>query len=255
MTESLYFETTGGRVHALRFGRGKSLLIALHGYSDQARMFLNLGKFYTESFTVLAIDLPFHGQTVWHKRDFTPQDFFEIIAQILEKEGVAKYSLLGFSFGARLALAMLPNCVPQLEQLFLHAPDGLKTQGMGLATRTPIWLRRWLFQRIKNPARLAPIIRLGQTLGLISPTTHRFLNNQWRNPVRLERAFVCWLALGNFRFRKSEIRKILQKSKLPTAVFIGLNDPLISYTFVQGYFADLPQVVVHVKPGGHELLD
>ncbi len=80
-------------------------------------------------FTMIAIDFPFHGKTVWKEGlIFTPEMLLEILTQIeaslpIKKE---KISLLGFSMGGRAALSLMPVIAQQMEKMLLIAPDGLK---------------------------------------------------------------------------------------------------------------------------------
>jgi pimeloyl-ACP methyl ester carboxylesterase len=138
--KSIFFDHPSGKIHCLQFGTGPELLIALHGFSDRARMFAVLEPALSARYTVVAIDWPFHGQTEWSPRTFSKQDLLGIIQMVVAAHGATRFSLMGFSFGARLAQALLPDIYPQLNKLYLLSPDGVKTKGMSTAARTPMWL-------------------------------------------------------------------------------------------------------------------
>ncbi len=74
--ESIYLHGPHGRIHTYRFGAGPELLIAIHGFSDRARMFTVLEPALAGKYTVVAIDLPFHGQTEWQKNTFCKLTLF-----------------------------------------------------------------------------------------------------------------------------------------------------------------------------------
>lgn len=239
----------------MKFGHGAQLLVALHGFSDRARMFAVLEKTLADRFTIVAIDLPFHGQTEWNKRDFSKGDLLRIIAQLLEAEGRTRCSLMGFSFGARLAQAMLPEFVSILDHLYLLSPDGVNTKGLDAAERTPMWVRRLLFRMLKHPAGFVSIADLGKNWGLVPAFTHKFITNNLNRPKRIQRLFGCWFSMDSFKVLRLEIPKILRETGLPTEVYLGANDTLVDKKSLKKLFKDLPNVHFNVlKNEGHRIV-
>lgn len=252
MNHSMVYDTRFGQVHALRWGHGEHLLLALHGFSDRAELFAPLAKQVGGHYTVIALDLPFHGRTTWQKDHFSTQDLLEIIAQVLEKEGKTRFSLAAFSFGARLAHAMLPALASQLDKCVLISPDGIRTKGLGLAERTPMWLRKWLQGRLGNPAWLLRLFGWGRTLGFVSAYAERFLRKNLRDPERRKRIFGCWLSMDYFRCQPIDIQRTLKEYALPTDVFLGEKDPLLSRKAVEKYYGNPPNFRLFVLPNeGH----
>ncbi len=253
--KSQFFETVHGRVHALKFGHGTGLLIALHGFSDRARMFAVLENSLSERYTTVAIDLPFHGQTEWHKSDFSKEDLLAILAQVLESEGKTRCSLLGFSFGARLAQAMLPELAPQLEQLYLLSPDGGNTKGMGAAERTPMWMRRFLFRMLRYPGWFVTLANFGLNWGFIPAFTYKFMRNNLTRPKRMQRLFGCWFSMDSFNLFRLDLHKILQKTQIPTLVFIGAKDNMVHKKSLKKLYSNLPYVhLIILKSEGHRIV-
>ncbi|MCB9305763.1 MAG: alpha/beta hydrolase [Lewinellaceae bacterium] len=251
---SFYIEQRDARVHCLQFGEGDRLLIALHGFGDRARMFTVLKEALGQHYKVVAIDWPFHGQTDWKKNDFTKQDLLEIIRGVLQDAGVERFNLMGFSFGARLAQAMLPELSPQLDKLYLLSPDGIKTKGMSMAVRTPMWVRRLLYRILKKPGWFFSIVRFGKKIGLVPPLIHHFLTNNLNRPERFQRTFGCWLSLDSFYLRRRRIKAVLKETGLPTDVYIGKNDPMLGQQTLQRHFGGLPNVRMFLLDQGHRLV-
>ena len=67
----------------LRLGTGSRLLICFHGFGDHAVIWRNLEKKMGRKFTLIAIDLPFHGHTDWREKTIQIADFEEIIHKSL----------------------------------------------------------------------------------------------------------------------------------------------------------------------------
>jgi predicted alpha/beta-fold hydrolase len=126
---SSFLEMPSGKIHCLTFGSGPELLIALHGFSDRARMFAVLEPALSENYTVVAVDWPLHGQTHWTPNTFSKQDLLDIIRRILANHGKERFSLMGFSFGARLAQALLPDLSSPTQQALPAFSRWCKNQG------------------------------------------------------------------------------------------------------------------------------
>ena len=251
---SIYLEHPSGRVHGLQFGSGQELLIALHGFGDRARLFTRLGAEFTDQYTVVAVDLPFHGATEWQKTSFDQADMVEILRQITLETGHQEYSLMGFSFGARIAQAMLPALSPQLRKLYLISPDGAHTKGLRLAALTPVWFRKFMIRRLQSPAWFIKMVEFARKLRLLPEYMDRFLMRNLKRPDRLNRTFGCWLSLDHFVVSSKSIRRQLQQARFLTEVHVGETDPYLRSKDVQAVYGDLPNVKLVWHAKGHDLL-
>src|SRR3954470_2439847 len=126
--KSHYITFKNSAVHYRQFGNGNRLLFCFHGYGRESDTFYFLERRLGNEFTIIAIDVPFHGRTEWKDevvlKPMYLQQFLLQIRKDLNKRDM-KFSLLGFSMGGRIALyltQLLPNDV---ERLILIAPDGL----------------------------------------------------------------------------------------------------------------------------------
>lgn len=251
---SLYIPCRAGKMHCLRFGHGPRLLLALHGFGDRARMFVALEPALANHYTIYAVDWPYHGQTEWPYDHFKKSDLLAVVRSILEKEGMERLSLMGFSFGARLAQAMLPDLIEQLDKLYLLSPDGIKTKGMSTAVRTPLWLRKAMFKYLQNPAWFIKIVRFGKTIRIVPPMIGYFLEANLSRPDRFRRTFGCWLSLNEFYLRRRRIRAILQESMLPVSVYFGQQDDMIRFKTVKKMHDRIPNMQLFLINEKHRVI-
>jgi len=270
--ESIYIDHPKGRVHALRFGNGPGLLIALHGFGDRARMFAVLADSLSTTYTTIAIDLPFHGQTEWREKTFSKADLLEIVSATLvaaselcsltasasasaTKVAGTRFSLMGFSFGARFAQAMLPELQSRLDKLILLSPDGINTRGMGLAVHTPMWVRRVLYRTLQKPDWFLNLLSTGRKMGLVPPLIQHFLAANLSRPDRFQRTFGCWFALNDFYLRRREIRGIWEKGAFPIDIYYGAKDEMIRFESVEKLVSGLTHVRLHrMEEDGHRVV-
>jgi pimeloyl-ACP methyl ester carboxylesterase len=252
--QSIILPYREARIHCLRFGHGPQLLIAFHGFGDRARMFAVLEDGLAEKYTVVAVDWPLHGQTEWPDLTFNKEDLLAIIRLILVEEGKTRFSIMGFSFGARLVQSMLPELAGQLDKLYLLSPDGVKTKGMTIAVRTPIWLRKFLYHSLHKPQWFLSLLQLGRKVGVVPPLIQHFLSTNLTRTDRFRRTFGCWLSLDAFYLPRHKIKEILKESKLPTDVYFGTKDEMIRFDTLKKMTEGLPNVRLFLLNEGHRLV-
>jgi pimeloyl-ACP methyl ester carboxylesterase len=238
-----------------RFGHGPELLIALHGFGEDGRRFAVLEEALQDRYTVVAFDLPFHGGTEWPRDAFSKADILHIINGILEKEGHTRFSILAFSFGARLALAMLPDIADKLDKLILLAPEGIGTHGMFAAEHTPMVLRKALQQWLRRPGWLLRLLYAGYQSGLISALAYKFITYNLAQPERYRRVFGCWLSLNDFSVHAASTKQLLLQSGIPLDIYIGARDDRVRLQPLQRFVKGLPKARLFVVDDGHQLLN
>lgn len=251
---SFYLDHNNARVHCLQFGQGERLLVALHGFGDRARLFAILEAALSERYTVVAIDLPFHGQTTWPYRSFSKADLLAVVRQIMARQGRDRLSLMGYSFGARLVQAMLPDLLPQLDKLYLLAPDGIQTKGMSIAVRTPIWVRQLLFRMLQKPQWFLHVLNAGRRMKLVPPLIVHFLSFNLTRTERFNRTFGCWFALDSFYLPRHRIKAIWRESGLPVDIYFGTKDEMIQYKTVKKMVEGVRTVRIYLMDAGHRLI-
>ncbi len=108
---------------------GPACVVLLHGFTGSAASWSGLSTALRRTRRVIAIDLPGHGATRMHAGfDWSLAGTAAAIRAALDALDVARYALVGYSMGGRLAL-----------QLALDAPDRvaaliLESASAGLAT-------------------------------------------------------------------------------------------------------------------------
>ena len=90
MYTSEFIDLGGNTIHYLKTGTGSKLLIAFHGYGLDAFTFQPLMPLLQNQYTILSIDLPHHGNTVWRDALFTKHLLVKLITKIIEKFHVKK---------------------------------------------------------------------------------------------------------------------------------------------------------------------
>ncbi len=247
---------SGGQLHFYKWGAGGRLLIAVHGFEGNGAWFAPIGSRLPTDTCLYAPDLPWHGQTQWHKASFSPSDFIEMVDVLCAHAGVADYTALGFSLGGRLWIGCLTSLEPaRLQKLVLLAPDGLASRWERVFSMLHTVFRhsrpeRWLLQ----PQYLNRIAAALQKSGFLPAYALRFLERNLQSEAGVQRLLNTWHMSRRFPAGFPRLAKAAQTAGLPIVVVTGLKDPLIHAERMQSGCAKAGVLWVAVPHAGHALL-
>ena len=253
--ESGFLEYKNSKIHFIKFGNGDKLLIALHGFGDQDASFFALELALKNDYTVYAIALPFHGETQWEDGFFSQNDMLDLFKLILNRENKNRFELMGYSLGGRIILAMLPKVIKDLDKIYLIAPDGIKTDRKLSASIVPVWLRRLIKKRAKDPKILIKIVAGAYKLGLVSKFNFHFIKFNLNSPKLRERIFNTWISLHDFNVDLKRIKKLLKEKKILVELYYGKYDKIIPLRAGEKLSAGLSKVKLNILNEGHLLLN
>jgi len=249
-----FIHTPQGCVHLRKSGRGSRLMIAFHGYGEDAGSFDFPGDVLQNNITFYAVDLPFHGQTEWNAKYYTPDSLAFIVEAILTMENSKQFEALGFSLGGRLWLSLIPRFANRMTALYLLAPDGLGTSGMALVDWLPLPLRRMLGSLAHSPKALLSVASQLYRTGLLDNFSYRYFKHQMISEKRRACMLGTWYSLAHFPMRKNVLRSRLQKSSIPTLVLAGTSDEIVDATKLNEAFSGLDNVLFQEVAADHKSL-
>ncbi len=242
------------RVHYCRFGNGSRFLFCFHGYGEEGKSFYFLESL-GQTYTVIALDFPFHGSTEWREGLlFTPDDLLEILF-LITADRRQSFGLLGFSMGGRVALHLLQKIPGQITQVALVAPDGLHHNiWHTLSTQTRIGNRLFAWA-MYHPSWLFTVMKWGYRTGLLNKSIFNFVHYYLDNAVSREQLYQRWTTMRQFTTDLPLLRKIIRHEKIPVGMLFGRYDRIIvSYRGKQ--FQKGLEGLVKMKEldAGHQLL-
>lgn len=254
-TVSIFLDYQESKIHFLRFGEGKEVLFAFHGYGYDGQIFLPLVEALGERYTIYAVDLPFHGQTLWNPTSYGWQDVMTWIEMISAKEKTKKIALLGYSLGGRIVQKIFPHLLHKISQVYLLAPDGMYTRGLVNAHLVPRGLRVLISKTMKEPGWFIAIAKWFNRMGLLSNYNLRFMSHHLKGESRRRRLFHTWIAMSDFRLYPRKTKLVFRDSAIPIKLFFGKKDEAIPLASGQWMAAGLTNVELFVLDKGHRLID
>lgn len=246
-----------GRTWPVRvYGRGRQLIIALHGFGEDGSMFAKWERPLGALFTIVAVDLPYHGNSnSWAPGAFRPKDVIELIAYLLDDYQASNYTLVGHSFGARTLLASWKELNALPNAIWLLAPDGLATRRLGLLNRLPLWFRKWISRNMENHHHLwTRLARKFHQLGWLDAFSVRYVRHHLSDAFSRQRLMGTWTALPNFPVDREQLLSAIIHDNMPFHLVIGRKDPLIDWGKIEDWLKKWPASNLHELNAGHDLI-
>lgn len=210
-----------------KYGSGDDYIVCFHGFGQAGYRWGILEPFLGNRFTLIAFDLPFHGETKWNQREnFTVEKLAEIVKLVLP-ENLEKFYLLGYSLGGRIALRLLQQIPKQIKKVVLLAPDGLHTNfWYRFATQTIIG-RNLFYKSMKNPRLLFSIAKKLKARGAISKGQYDLAEYYVSNETSRMAIYYRWMGTRHFQTDLNLIRSLIAKNHIPVIMAFGKHDKII----------------------------
>lgn len=243
------------------WGHGPQMVLCLHGYGETAAHFAFLQQLGA-GYTIAAIDLPYHNNTVWQEKDkLAPAGLLTVIDQLqrqLLKTHTTlnpKIILLGYSLGGRVALSLYEQAPQLFGKLVLLAPDGLKVnRWYWLATQTFVGNRLFKFT-MQHPGWFFGMLRLLNKLGMVNTSIFKFVNFYIGDARVRELLYKRWTVLSRFRPGLPRIQSLIKTNHTPVRLVYGKYDKIIVPVVGERFIKEIPeQGSMTVLPTGHQLL-
>lgn len=256
----LHIEYKSSSISYYKIGKGERLVLAFHGYGESAKHFEYL---YSEAekhqTTILAIDLPYHGNTIWKEGlDFEWQDLFSITQQIFNKEGIARnasHEVWGYSMGGRIALFYAQHQYQCISRIVLIAPDGIVVNPWyRIATQT--YLGNKIFKHtMQHPKWFLNLMLGGYKLGFINKSIYKFASAYVDNEQVRKDLYIRWTCFRNLHPHLSTLKKRIQAHSIPVVGIYGDYDRIIPFSKAKSFWREIqPQSQLHQINEGHKLL-
>lgn len=215
------------RIEYQIFGEGDDMIVAFHGYGESAESFAVLDDFIRKKCTIIAINLPFHGNTHWEEHEpFLPETVFEIIQQINVKTE-QPFTLLGYSMGGRIALKLYEQYPLRIKKMILIAPDGFhKNIWHWLSTQTIIGNELFKFC-MHYPRPMFFLMELSFKLGIFNKSVYTFVKYYLNEKTSRLILYKRWTTLRKFYPSLTAIQKSIVKYKTNMYLLFGKYDKII----------------------------
>jgi pimeloyl-ACP methyl ester carboxylesterase len=231
-----------------KYGTGREALLLFHGYGQDATVF--------KGFEGYSIDLFFHGKSVWpnDEEPLEKEEWKALVSEFLDKNEIGAFRVLGFSMGAKFALATLEAFPDRVKEIILLAPDGIKTSFWYSLATYPIAFRKFFRSMIGNHKRFVQIASMAKKLGLIDKGVLRFVETQMDSEEKRKRVYYSWVVFRHLSFDLDKIAGLINKNKIKLRLFVGRHDKIITAANMKRFISKVPDAEFEILDAGHNNL-
>lgn len=255
MQQAGYITTGSEKLHYLKTGSGKKLLLAFPGYGHNGDSMLPFVPYLKDQYTCLLIDHPHHGLSKWQPQSALTRPMLREMCLALMKEySVNKISLLGYSMGGRVCLTIIEELGQHVDKATLIASDGLaRNKYYFFFTRTA--LGRTLFSRmLHNPQPYAWVVNWLKNHKWISEWQHKFVSYYISDEAIRRKLSLVWPAMSKLMPDKRKVLAAIEHNHIPVHLFMGRYDKVIPAVLGERFAAGAANVHLHILDKGHQII-
>jgi len=239
-----------------RFGNGKDVLVAFHGFDQTGKDFLYFEDVLSEKFTVIAIDFFWHGVSEWkEENDFTEEDMKEIVLGIAKQEHLfsRKFSVCSFSMGARMARALVRTFPDRIDHFIMMSPPSFSfTAFLNFTTNTRLGLMMFRYFVRHNEALLRCVKFLNKIKILNRPVyifTSKFISRK----ERLEKVYKTWYSQRKLLTNFETFSNLINEHNIKVILIVGKKDTITPPHKMIRYVRKLKNNEIYFMNKKHEL--
>jgi pimeloyl-ACP methyl ester carboxylesterase len=168
--------------------------------------------------------------------------------------GEQRFSVMGYSIGANLALILLEEYAHLIDDVILMAPDGLSVyKGFHFLLHNP--LGKLLFRRVTKSKWLAPfVLKSVNKTGIIDDNLYQIAYNEIDTE---QKRLDTYYTLNLIRLLKPDVEKVaslINQYKINCLLIFGKNDQLFPKSAAMPFIGMLDNAEVHELALGHWLV-
>ena len=193
-----FFDKDGTAYKA--FGDAPATLIFIHGVGMCGEIWQPQVEHFSKNYRVITYDFLGHGQSLLKKDKLTLEDYISQLYNLVNEIGVSKFSIIGHSMGALIAVAFAlryPEKVDTLipinivfkrtkkaqDDVIMRAKDVLKSQQIPNINQT---LERWF----KNKTSPYDLMKINNVQGWLKNTSPKAYSEAYYLFATSDRVFV-----------------------------------------------------------------
>lgn len=254
--QSAFFNYQSSVIHYRSGGTGARPLICFHGYGETSGVFNFLEDRIGVDYFIIAIDLPFHGETEWALPEVNAMSLSDLVTELLQHRKIQTEDihLLGFSLGGRLALSVLESLQHKVSKIVLLAPDGLTVNfWYWLSTKTRIGRKAFRFTMDK-PGWFMGMLNVANKVKILNQSVYKFVKYYIHDEQVRHELYERWTGLRNCSPDINKLKHIIRQYHIEVRLLYGKHDRIIGNKKGLKFINGMNAGIVEVLNCGHQVL-
>lgn len=247
------------QVEYLIFGRGNEMLLAFHGFDNDAQDLKVFETSLGEDFTIISVNLFFHGNSTYtgeaDKVRFDREQLKLVMDELLISCNVNRFSLLGYSLGGRVCLTLAELYPDRIDRLFLLASDGLIINRW-YSFLTGTYFGREVFRRVvRRPDLFLTTAELFRKLKVVGEKQYKFARSYFDTQEKREKVFKVWMIYRLLLPNQKLVATNIRKQRISCHLLFGSRDTIIPSKNANRLIKEAGSTChVHLIETGHQLI-
>jgi pimeloyl-ACP methyl ester carboxylesterase len=253
MVESKYFHYEKNQLHYVKAGKGREVLLFFHGFGQDHTVYLPLINSLSQDYRLYIFDLFFHGHSAWgyDERPLEKKYWKTMMQSFLVQENIRNFSIVGFSLGGKFALATLESFHNRVDDLYLIAPDGIKTNFWYSMATYPVLLRKFFKSMIGSYTRFRTLAEVLNKLKLVDKGLMRFADYQMGTEQKRKRVYMSWVVFRHLSFNLKKIAALINNEGISLHIIAGRYDKVIEPKNMRSLLKHVKTYQFEVLESGH----
>lgn len=240
-------------VHYVKAGNGKHPLLVFHGFGQDHTLYVPLVKSLSKKYTLYIIDLFFHGKSEWNEeeRPLDKTTWNNILRVLFQEHQIADFSIMAYSLGGKFALATIEGFPTQVHEVFLLAPDGIKTSFWYSLATYPKALRKFFKSMIFRHERFLMIANKLNEYNLVDKGLIRFADYQMNTETKRKRVYYTWVVFRHLTFDLKKIADLINQNDIHVTMIVGKYDKVIRPENMHRLLKHIRKYKLEILDSGH----
>ena len=251
---SASLKSKNGELNYVISGTGNRTLLTFHGFGQDHRFMMPLDVLGGE-FQVFYFDLPHHGKSSREERStIEKSELVQSFDTFFESNTIDRFSIGAFSLGGKFLFTLLEGFSDRIDNLFLLAPDGI---------RTNIWYRIATMNRLTlallRSVTLHPEAYLKgaawfQRMGWMDKSLLRFVETHMDTVDRRELVYRVWRSHRRLRFNERRLIRLINQHGIQVLLYLGKYDRVIPEDPFEYFISKIEKIEYVSLDCGHQKL-
>ncbi|RYE20426.1 MAG: alpha/beta hydrolase, partial [Sphingobacteriaceae bacterium] len=250
-----------GSVNYHEYGSGEKLLFAFPGYGMSGRQFSVLQKSLLQQYKIIAFDHFFQETSKLYTvkeasilAGMQPGFLKLYLQKWLDQYPGQRFSLLGYSIGANMALYLIQQFADQIDELILMAPDGLVVH-KGLHFFRASFIGKKLYKKLTySKWMMAFTLKALKRFKAIDANLYSIASHEIETLEKRKNGFFTVHFYKNIKADVAQIAALINQHHIRCQLYFGKYDQLFPPENAKILLDLLNQPEMHVVPAGHWLV-
>lgn len=214
-------------------GSSKEILLCFHGFGQNLHAWDVFLPNLIEKYTVYTFSFFHHGKSEYPKNridrnTLRPEELKEIFDAFLKEKNIEKFSLMGYSMGAKISFQLLHFYDNRINAITLLAPDGIyKNFWYNFTSRNR--LGNLLYRKIiKDPSNLFAVMKMFRHFNWVNDKLYRFAKGNLDSKKKRQQVYDVWMTLRHIDPSAKKSAEIILKNNIKCKMIFGKYDKVIT---------------------------